>query len=54
MYSHEANAHAFIYIISGGDRERASHQPVGMSETNAELKQQILSSKQETIKNMKQ
>lgn len=58
MYSHEANGHAFIYVTTGGDRERASHQSVTqggrMIENNVELKQRIIISKQETIKNMKQ
>lgn len=53
VYSHEANGHAHIYITSGGDRERASHQASGMTEQNTELKQRIINSKKETIKNRK-
>jgi len=54
VYSHEANGHTYIYVSSGGDREKASHQAVGMKETNTDLKQRIITTKQETIKNMKQ
>ncbi len=54
IYSHEANGHAHIYIVTGGDREKASHNAKGMKEQNQELKTRILESKQETIKNMKQ
>ncbi len=54
VYSHEANGHTYIYVNSGGDRGKASHQAVGMKETNTDLKQRIITSKQETIKNMKQ
>ena len=53
MYSHEANGHAKIYIESGGNREAASHQPIGMKETNIMLSRAIKDSKKETINNMK-
>jgi len=54
IYSHEANGHAKIYIQTNGDRNAASHQPVGMRETNKTLVNEIVKSKQETIINMKQ
>ncbi len=54
IYSHEANGHAKIYIQTNGDRNAASHQPVGMRETNNTLVNEIVKSKQETIINMKQ
>jgi len=45
MYNHEANGHAKIYIESGGNREAASHQPIGMKETNIMLSRAIKDSK---------
>jgi RHS repeat-associated protein len=54
MYSHEANGHGKIYIQTNGDRNAASHQPKGMRETNKNLVNEIVKSKQETIINMKQ
>ncbi len=54
MYSHEGNGHAYIYMMNGGGaeaRERASHQSIGMKETNINLKEQIIKSKKETIQN---
>ena len=56
MYSHEGNGHARIYVTTNGNRQAASHQtpPTGLRELNTKLKNSILFSKQETIKNMKQ
>lgn len=56
IYSHEANEHAHIYVMNGGAkaREKASHQSEGFKETNNELKQRIIRSKKETIKNRNQ
>ena len=54
-YSHEANGHALLYILNGGDREGARHQPIngGLNEGNTRLTIMIIKSKQETIINMK-
>jgi RHS repeat-associated protein len=51
IYSHEANGHGKIYIQTNG---AASHQAIGMRETNKNLVNEIVKSKQETIINMKQ
>ena len=52
-YSHEGNGHARIYLNTNGNRKAASHQANGMKEQNTRLKNAILASKQETIRNMK-
>lgn len=56
IYSHEANGHALLYIQNGGNHEGASHQSVNGQwiEGNKTLKDMIVRSKQETIKNMQQ
>ena len=56
MYSHEANGHALLYIQNGGDHKGASHQPVDGKwvEGNTTLKNMIIESKKETIKNMQE
>ena len=53
-YSHEANGHALMYILNGGDHKGASHQPVKGQwiEGNKPLMEMIINSKKETIKNM--
>ena len=53
-YSHEANGHVLLYILTGGNRKEASHQPVNGQwiEGNKILMEMIIKSKQETIKNM--
>ena len=53
-YSHEANGHVLLYILTGGNRKEASHQPVNGQwiEGNKILMDMIIKSKQETIKNM--
>ena len=51
-YSHEANGHALMYIQTG-DRKKSAHQPNGMTETNIPLRNAIIRSKKETIKNMR-
>ncbi len=54
IYSHEANGHAYIYVTTGGDRARASHNvTTGWIEQNNELKVRIIDSKKETIINMR-
>ena len=53
MYSHEGNGHAFIYVTTGGDREKASHQFQGMTDVNRTLIDRIITSKKETIQNRK-
>ena len=54
-YSHEANGHALLYILNGGDHYGASHQPINNSliEGNIRLKIMIICSKKETILNMR-
>jgi hypothetical protein len=54
MYSHEGNGHALLYIQNGGKHKDASHQPVNglWIEGNTLLKDMIINSKKETIKNM--
>ncbi len=54
-YSHEANGHALLYILNGGDHLGASHQPIngGFIEGNTTLRIMIISSKMETIINMR-
>ncbi|MCQ2375114.1 MAG: hypothetical protein MJ069_04350 [Salinivirgaceae bacterium] len=56
IYSHEANGHALLYILNGGDHNGASHQTqkCGLTELNVRLKEMILQSKQETIFNMQE
>ena len=56
VYSHEANGHALLYIQNGGDHKGASHQPIGGQwiEGNETLKNMIINSKKETIKNMQE
>ena len=53
-YSHEANGHALMYILNGGDHKGASHQSVKGQwiEGNKPLMEMIINSKKETIKNM--
>lgn len=55
-YSHEANGHALLYILNGGDHKGASHQPVNgrWIEGNKTLMEMIINSKKETIKNMRE
>lgn len=50
-YSHEANGHVLLYEKTRS-REKAAHNYQGLSETNIVLKQMIIRSKRETIKNM--
>jgi RHS repeat-associated protein len=55
-YSHEANGHALLYILNGGDHKGAGHQPVNGQwiEGNKTLMKMIINSKKETIKNMQE
>lgn len=55
-YSHEANGHALLYILNGGDHKEASHKPVDglWIEGNKTLMEMIINSKKETIKNMQE
>ena len=55
IYSHEANGHALLYILNGGNHKGASHQFVrGLClDGNKNLVKMIINSKKETIKNMK-
>lgn len=53
-YSHEANGHAYIYVITNGDRQKASHNfSSGNSDLNRYLFNLINKSINETIENMK-
>ena len=53
-YSHEANGHALLYILNGGNHKGASHQPINGQwiEGNKTLMEMIINSKKETIENM--
>lgn len=51
-FSHEGYGHATIYVETGGNRERAIHQPTNNRETNIELVQKINNARKETINNM--
>jgi hypothetical protein len=52
LYSHEANGHALLYILNGGDHKGASHNFEGSKDLNKVLIDMIINSKKETIKNM--
>ena len=52
-YSHEANGHALLYIINGGDRFNAGHIFQGSMDVNVPLRTMIINSKKETIYNMR-
>ena len=53
MYSHEANGHALMYIRTG-DRKQSAHDTRRTSiDYNIPLRNMIIKSKQETVKNMK-
>lgn len=52
-YSHEANGHALLYIINGGDRFNAGHIFQGSIDINVPLRNMIINSKKETIYNMR-
>lgn len=49
-FSHEGYGHAYLYSLTK-NRQMSSHQPQNGQETNKELKNQILKSRKETIKN---
>ena len=53
-YSHEANGHALLYILNGGNHKGASHRPINGQwiEGNKTLMEMIINSKKETIENM--
>jgi RHS repeat-associated protein len=54
-YSHETNGHAYVYIITNGDRAKASHNyGQGEKDLNRYLFNLINKSINETINNMKQ
>ena len=57
-YSHEANGHALLYILNGGDHKGASHQAgdglCSGGDRNKTLVEMIINSKKETIKNMQE
>ena len=55
-YSHEANGHALLYILNGGDHKGASHQAelYKDGDGNKTLVEMIINSKKETIKNMQE
>jgi len=52
-YSHEANGHAYVYIITNGDRKKAKHSS-SMINNNPYLYNIINRSKNETIDNMEE
>ena len=51
MYSHEAYGHALMYVRTG-DRVQSGHIFKGMTDTNIPLRNMIINSKMETVKNM--
>ena len=51
-FSHEGYGHALLYVRNGYDHNGASHQPVGMHDTNTILVKMILKARQETVKNV--
>ena len=51
-YSHEGNGHALLYVETK-DRRISGHQIQGDKEGNIRLRNKILESRQETIRNMK-
>ena len=50
-YSHEVNGHVLLYFRSGYNHKKASHLYIGARETNTTLRNLIMKSKIETIKN---
>jgi len=51
MYSHEANGHVQMYLITG-NRSQSGHIYVGSTDVNQPLKAMIIKSKMETVNNM--
>jgi len=51
-FSHEGYGHVLLYLRNGFNHNGASHQPVGLHDTNTVLVEMILKARQETIKNM--
>ena len=51
-YSHEANGHALMYVRTQ-NRYKSAHQQKGLTETNIPLREMIINSRKETIKNMR-
>ena len=51
-YSHEANGHALMYVRTQ-DRYKSAHQERDLKETNIPLRNMIINSRKETIKNMR-
>ena len=50
-YSHEANGHALMYVRTG-DRHKAAHNAPNWIELNTPLRNMIIKSRKETIKNL--
>ena len=50
-YSHEVNGHVLLYLRSGYNHKMASHLYIGARDTNTTLRNLIMKSKIETIKN---
>ena len=50
-YSHKVNGHVPLYFRSGNNHKMASHLYIGAIETNTTLRNLIMKSKIETIKN---
>ena len=50
-YSHEVNGHVLLYFRSGYNHKMASHLYIGARDTNTTLRNLIMKSKIETIKN---
>ena len=52
IYGHEANGHALMYVRTG-NRHKSAHQFAGSKEMNIPLRNMIISSRKETIRNIK-
>lgn len=50
-YSHEANGHVLMFVRTN-DRNKSAHQAFGVKEMNIPLRNMIISSRKETIKNL--
>lgn len=51
-YSHEVNGHVLLYLRSGYNHKMASHLYIGARDTNTTLRNLIMKSKIETIKDI--
>ena len=52
-FSHEGYGHALLYMQNGHNHSGASHQTVGMKDNNSVLVRMILTSRRETVNNLR-